>query len=179
MQQGGPSKVSQVTQDMATRMLHMAQFLRRKGPIAVGSVSPLLFSLGSQQLHPKSLCHPAPGRVAPILFMHNTPNSFLLVGCELGILSPPQDVSEPPGPSLSCRKSFFILLSPIPLTFIPFQSKEQFVACARQMASDGQVVVKFGNILAKHCLDRRCSMELLRAAEHTQSVSSQLSIVAR
>lgn len=42
---GGPSKVSQVTQDMATRMLHMAQFLRRKGPIAVGSVSPLLFSL--------------------------------------------------------------------------------------------------------------------------------------
>ncbi|NWV59994.1 VINC protein, partial [Malurus elegans] len=47
------------------------------------------------------------------------------------------------------------------------------------MASDGQVVVKFGNILAKHCLDQRCSMELLRAAEHTQSISSQLSIVAR
>ncbi|NXD57702.1 VINC protein, partial [Corvus moneduloides] len=47
------------------------------------------------------------------------------------------------------------------------------------MAADGQVVVKFGNILTKHCLDRRCSMELLRAAEHTQSVSSQLGIVAR
>ncbi|NXS80707.1 VINC protein, partial [Erpornis zantholeuca] len=47
------------------------------------------------------------------------------------------------------------------------------------MASDGQVVVKFGNILAKHCLDQRCSTELLRAAEHTQSVSSQLGIVAR
>ncbi|CAN8202752.1 unnamed protein product [Coccothraustes coccothraustes] len=90
--QGGPSKVSQVTQDMATRRLHMAQFLRRKGPIA---------------------------------------------------------------------------------------SKEQFVACARQMVSDGQVVVKFGNILAKHCLDQRCSMELLRATEHTQSISSQLGIVAR
>lgn len=42
---GGPSKVSQVTQDMATRMLHMAQFLRRKGPIVVGSVSSLPFSL--------------------------------------------------------------------------------------------------------------------------------------
>lgn len=39
--QGGSSSVSQVTQDMATRMLHMAQFLRRKGPIAVGSVSSL------------------------------------------------------------------------------------------------------------------------------------------
>ncbi|NXR36919.1 VINC protein, partial [Zosterops hypoxanthus] len=47
------------------------------------------------------------------------------------------------------------------------------------MVSDGQVVVKFGNILAKHCLDQRCSTELLRAAEHTQSISSQLSIVAR
>nr|XP_030124528.3 uncharacterized protein LOC115494443 [Taeniopygia guttata] len=90
--QGGSSSVSQVTQDMATRMLHMAQFLRRKGPIA---------------------------------------------------------------------------------------SKEQFVACARQMVADGQVVVKFGNILAKHCLDQRCSMELLHATEHTQSVSSQLGIVAR
>lgn len=44
--QGGPSKVSQVTQDMATRMLHMAQFLRRKGPIAVGSIPSLLLSLG-------------------------------------------------------------------------------------------------------------------------------------
>ncbi|NWY39488.1 VINC protein, partial [Sylvia atricapilla] len=47
------------------------------------------------------------------------------------------------------------------------------------MVSDGQVVVKFGNILAKHCLDQRCSTELLRAAEHTHSISSQLSIVAR
>ncbi|NXE96555.1 VINC protein, partial [Menura novaehollandiae] len=47
------------------------------------------------------------------------------------------------------------------------------------MASDGQVVVKFGHILAKHCLDQRCSMELLRAAEHAHSISSQLGIVAR
>lgn len=43
--QSGPSKVSQVTQDMATMMLHMAQFLQRKGPIAVGNVSSLPFSL--------------------------------------------------------------------------------------------------------------------------------------
>ncbi|NXB80900.1 VINC protein, partial [Donacobius atricapilla] len=47
------------------------------------------------------------------------------------------------------------------------------------MVSNGQVVVKFGNILAKRCLDERCSTELLHAAEHTQSISSQLSIVAR
>lgn len=62
--QGGPSKVSQVTQDMATRMLHMAQFLRRKGPIVVGSVTPPLFP-GD----PKSLWLPALGRVAAALFV--------------------------------------------------------------------------------------------------------------
>lgn len=38
--QDGPSKMSQVTKDMATRMLHMTQFLRKKGPIVVWSVSP-------------------------------------------------------------------------------------------------------------------------------------------
>ncbi|XP_064506991.1 uncharacterized protein LOC135412293 isoform X1 [Pseudopipra pipra] len=91
-EQGSPSKVSQVIQDMAMRMLHMAQFLRKKGPIA---------------------------------------------------------------------------------------SKEQFVACARQIASDGQVVVRFGHILAKQCPDQRCSTELLRASEHTHTLSSQLGIVAR
>ncbi|NXN57539.1 VINC protein, partial [Rynchops niger] len=47
------------------------------------------------------------------------------------------------------------------------------------MASDGQVFVKFGRIVAKHCLDKRCSTELLCAAEQTHTISSQLSIVAR
>ncbi|NXS72553.1 VINC protein, partial [Pandion haliaetus] len=47
------------------------------------------------------------------------------------------------------------------------------------MASDGQVFVKFGRILAKHCLDKRCSAELLCAAEQTHTISSQLGIVAR
>ncbi|NXA07786.1 VINC protein, partial [Sapayoa aenigma] len=47
------------------------------------------------------------------------------------------------------------------------------------IASDGQVVVRFGHILAKQCLDQRCSTELLRASEHTRTVSSQLGIVAR
>ncbi|XP_042645603.1 uncharacterized protein LOC122153183 [Tyto alba] len=90
--QGGPRNLSQVTKDMATRMLHMTQFLRKKGPI---------------------------------------------------------------------------------------MSNDQLVACARQIASDGQVFVKFGHILAKHCLDKRCSAELLCAAEQTHTISSQLSIVAR
>ncbi|XP_026700732.1 uncharacterized protein LOC113478098 isoform X1 [Athene cunicularia] len=90
--QGGPSKMSQVTKDMATMMLHMTQFLGKKGPI---------------------------------------------------------------------------------------MSKDQLVTCARQIASDGQVFVKFGHIIAKHCLDKRCSAELLCATEQTRTISSQLSIITR
>ncbi|NXJ31921.1 VINC protein, partial [Ciconia maguari] len=47
------------------------------------------------------------------------------------------------------------------------------------IASAGQVFVKFGRIVAKHCLDKRCSAELLCAAEQTHTISSQLGIVAR
>ncbi|NXX15211.1 VINC protein, partial [Podargus strigoides] len=47
------------------------------------------------------------------------------------------------------------------------------------IASDGQVFVKFGRIIAKYCLDKRCSAELLCAAEQTHTISSQLGIVAR
>ncbi|XP_035178698.1 uncharacterized protein LOC118164949 [Oxyura jamaicensis] len=88
----GSSRMFQVTKDMATRMLHMTQFLRKKGPIT---------------------------------------------------------------------------------------SKEQLVTCARQIASDGQVFVRFGRIVAKNCPDKSCSSELLRAAEQTHTISSQLGIVAR
>ncbi|XP_048790781.1 uncharacterized protein LOC125688623 [Lagopus muta] len=90
--QGDASRMSQMTKDMAVRMLHMTQFLRKKGPIT---------------------------------------------------------------------------------------SKEQLVACARQIASDGQAFVTFGRVVAKMCLDKRCCAELLCAAEQTHTISSQLAIVAR
>ncbi|XP_057289091.1 uncharacterized protein LOC130611890 isoform X3 [Pezoporus wallicus] len=61
----------------------------------------------------------------------------------------------------------------------PAMSKDQLVACARQMALDGQEFVTFGRAVAKLCLDRRCSMELLRATEQALTISSQLGIVAR
>ncbi|NXP48218.1 VINC protein, partial [Heliornis fulica] len=47
------------------------------------------------------------------------------------------------------------------------------------IASDGRVLVEFGRIVAKHCPDERCSAELLRAAQQTHTISSQLDIVAR
>ena len=76
------------------------------------------------------------------------------------------------------KRSFFPPSLPKHISIL-FESKDQLVACARQLASDGQVFVKFGRIVAKHCLDKRCSAELLRAAEQTHTVSSQLGIVAR
>ncbi|NXQ84077.1 VINC protein, partial [Nyctibius grandis] len=47
------------------------------------------------------------------------------------------------------------------------------------IAADGQELVKFGQIIAKHCLDKRCSTELLCATQQTHTISSQLGIVAR
>ncbi|NWQ83630.1 VINC protein, partial [Columbina picui] len=47
------------------------------------------------------------------------------------------------------------------------------------IASDGQAFVKFGRAVAKHCPDARCRAELLCAAEHTLTLSSQLGMVAR
>ncbi|NXG72041.1 VINC protein, partial [Baryphthengus martii] len=47
------------------------------------------------------------------------------------------------------------------------------------MASAGRVLVRFGRALARHCPDSRCCVELLRAAEQTHTISSQLAIVAR
>ncbi|XP_062464432.1 uncharacterized protein LOC134158473 isoform X3 [Pezoporus occidentalis] len=61
----------------------------------------------------------------------------------------------------------------------PAMSKDQLVACAKQMALDGQEFVTFGRAVAKLCLDRRCSMELLCATEQALTISSQLGIVAR
>ncbi|NWX90165.1 VINC protein, partial [Nothoprocta pentlandii] len=47
------------------------------------------------------------------------------------------------------------------------------------IASDGHAFAKFGRVIATHCLDERCSTELLSAVEQTHTISSQLGIVAR
>ncbi|NXA40782.1 VINC protein, partial [Eudromia elegans] len=47
------------------------------------------------------------------------------------------------------------------------------------IASAGQALARFGGIVATHCLDGRCSAELLGAVEQTRTVSGQLGIVAR
>ncbi|NXA51517.1 VINC protein, partial [Nothocercus julius] len=47
------------------------------------------------------------------------------------------------------------------------------------IAADGEVLAKFGRLVGTCCLDTRCSAEVLRAAERTRTISSQLAIVAR
>nr|XP_025033697.1 uncharacterized protein LOC102459754 isoform X2 [Pelodiscus sinensis]XP_025033698.1 uncharacterized protein LOC102459754 isoform X2 [Pelodiscus sinensis]XP_025033699.1 uncharacterized protein LOC102459754 isoform X2 [Pelodiscus sinensis] len=61
----------------------------------------------------------------------------------------------------------------------PITTKDQLVACARQMASKGQVFVRFGHMVAKSCLDKRCATELLCVTEQIQTISNQLSIISR
>ncbi|XP_074844486.1 catenin alpha-2-like [Carettochelys insculpta] len=61
----------------------------------------------------------------------------------------------------------------------PIRTHEQLIVCARQMASHGQVFVRFSHMIAKNCLDARCEAELLRVTEQIQTVSSQLSMISR
>ncbi|CAM5104063.1 unnamed protein product [Eretmochelys imbricata] len=61
----------------------------------------------------------------------------------------------------------------------PITTKEQLIACASQMASNGQVFVRFGHLIAKNCLDERCATELLCVTEQIQTISNQLRIISR
>uniref|UniRef100_H3AU51 Uncharacterized protein n=1 Tax=Latimeria chalumnae TaxID=7897 RepID=H3AU51_LATCH len=61
----------------------------------------------------------------------------------------------------------------------PIQSKEEFIASAKQIASSGQTFVIFANMIAKYCLDRRCAMELLCAVKQIPTFCNQLSIISR
>lgn len=65
----GPSRMSQVTKDMATRMLHMTQFLRKQGPITVWSVSPPLpqhFNRHKEKIFFPQECAQTQGQSCPV-----------------------------------------------------------------------------------------------------------------
>lgn len=106
--QGGPSKMCQVTKDMATRMLHMTQFLRKKGPITVWNISPPLpqhFNRRKKNIFflknvvkssdraawrlLKPLHYPTLVRVAPAAFVQSTINYLLLMRRDPSIQSFP------------------------------------------------------------------------------------------
>ncbi|XP_042302688.1 uncharacterized protein LOC121919816 isoform X2 [Sceloporus undulatus] len=61
----------------------------------------------------------------------------------------------------------------------PVTTKEQLIACATEIISEGQVLVKFASIIANNCRDERCATELMYAVEQTKTISYQLSIISR
>ncbi|CAH1257676.1 CTNNA1 [Branchiostoma lanceolatum] len=58
------------------------------------------------------------------------------------------------------------------------RTKEEFINTAKAIAANGKVIHKFAKIIAKFCVDRRCSDDLVFYANHVPSMGTQLSIIA-
>ncbi|XP_060165850.1 uncharacterized protein [Globicephala melas] len=58
-------------------------------------------------------------------------------------------------------------------------TKEQLITSARKIATSGQNFARLIRIIAKNCVDQRCSQELLYMVEQIQTMSSQLRIISR
>ncbi|XP_066862992.1 uncharacterized protein [Kogia breviceps] len=57
-------------------------------------------------------------------------------------------------------------------------TKEQLITSARRIATSGQNFARLVCIIAKNCVDQRCSQELLYMVEQIQTMSSQLRIIS-
>ncbi|XP_074253141.1 uncharacterized protein LOC141584096 [Saimiri boliviensis] len=57
-------------------------------------------------------------------------------------------------------------------------TKDQLIASARKIAASGQNFARLICIIAKNCIDQRCSQELLCMVEQIQTMSSQLRIIS-
>ncbi|XP_049712307.1 uncharacterized protein LOC126060206 [Elephas maximus indicus] len=57
-------------------------------------------------------------------------------------------------------------------------TKDQLTASARKIATFGQHFARLIHIIAKNCMDRRCSQELLCEVEQIQTMSNQLHIIS-
>ncbi|XP_040600923.1 uncharacterized protein LOC121140294 [Mesocricetus auratus] len=57
-------------------------------------------------------------------------------------------------------------------------TKDQLIASARKISASGKDVARLIQIIAKNCIDQRCSQELLCMVEQIQTLSSQLSIIS-
>ncbi|XP_078504053.1 uncharacterized protein LOC144762684 [Lissotriton helveticus] len=60
----------------------------------------------------------------------------------------------------------------------PIQTKDQLIASTRQIASSGQTFAKFAQVIAKNCVDKRCSAELSSVVQQIHTISNQLSIIS-
>nr|XP_048315745.1 uncharacterized protein LOC125416673 isoform X5 [Myodes glareolus] len=58
-------------------------------------------------------------------------------------------------------------------------TKDQLIASGRNISASGKNIARLIHIMAKNCIDLRCSRELLCLGEQIQTMSSQLSIISR
>uniref|UniRef100_A0A8C8T3V1 Vinculin/alpha-catenin family member 1 n=1 Tax=Peromyscus maniculatus bairdii TaxID=230844 RepID=A0A8C8T3V1_PERMB len=60
----------------------------------------------------------------------------------------------------------------------PGLTKDQLIASARKISASGKNITRLIGIIAKNCIDQRCSHELLCMVEQIQTMCSQLSIIS-
>uniref|UniRef100_W5NII4 Uncharacterized protein n=1 Tax=Lepisosteus oculatus TaxID=7918 RepID=W5NII4_LEPOC len=60
----------------------------------------------------------------------------------------------------------------------PIKTKDEFITSAKRIAANGQLISKFVQIIADHCLDRHCSAELTHTVEQILTISNQLNIIS-
>lgn len=63
--------------------------------------------------------------------------------------------------------------------FLLVQTKDQLINSARKVAMYGHNFAKLIHIIAKNCIDQRCTQELVCAAEQIQTMCNQLRIISR
>lgn len=63
--------------------------------------------------------------------------------------------------------------------FFHSQNKEAFVTAAKDVITNCQSVTHFIRVIANHCLDRQCAVELTLVVEQILTITNQLSIVSR
>lgn len=62
---------------------------------------------------------------------------------------------------------------------VAHQDKEAFVTAAKDVITGCQSVTHFIRVIANHCLDTQCAVELSLVVEQILTITNQLSIVSR
>ncbi|XP_077352216.1 uncharacterized protein LOC144001607 isoform X2 [Festucalex cinctus] len=60
----------------------------------------------------------------------------------------------------------------------PILNKAEFVSAAKDVMSNGQSVTNFIQVIANHCLDAQCALELFLIVEQILTITNQLSILS-
>ncbi|XP_054945099.1 uncharacterized protein [Physeter macrocephalus] len=150
------NRITQVTQEMAKEVFLMAQSVRRRGCILVLDLQWVVGGLGTTG-----------GNGSPA----DAPQ-------EPGQPGSTQDRGAASG-GHRARKTWEGVVHLLPaLSFLLVQTKEQLITSARKIATSGQNFARLIRIIAKNCVDQRCSQELLYMVEQIQTMSSQLRIIS-